>query len=86
MTMSAVEYGEFLHAKGKVFSNFEDIRREIEAETDRLTGTNKAISNIPINLRIYSPHGIRLTKAINIKNKALKLHLSLSTLMRQVPS
>lgn len=30
---------------------------EIEAETDRLTGSNKGISNIPINLRVSSPYG-----------------------------
>lgn len=51
------EFGEFLHQKGKKFSNFEEIRQEIEAETDRITGSNKGISNIPINLRVYSPHG-----------------------------
>ena len=51
------EYGEFLHCKGKVFGDFDEIRREIEADTDRLTGTNKGISNLPINLRVYSPHG-----------------------------
>lgn len=51
------EYGEFLHCKGKKFTDFEEIRREIEAETDRLTGSNKGISNVPINLRIYSPNG-----------------------------
>lgn len=52
-----VEYGEFLHCKGKKFMNFEEIRKEIEDETDRVTGSNKGISNIPINLRVYSPHG-----------------------------
>lgn len=26
-------------------------------ETDRVTGGNKGISNIPINLRVYSPNG-----------------------------
>jgi hypothetical protein len=52
-----LEYGEFLHAKGKIFTDFEDIRREIEADTDRITGSNKGISNLPINLRVYSPHG-----------------------------
>ena len=51
------EYGEFLHCKGKIFGDFDEIRREIEADTDRLTGTNKGISNLPINLRVYSPHG-----------------------------
>lgn len=33
------------------------MRQEIEAETDRVTGTNKGISPVPINLRVYSPHG-----------------------------
>ena len=51
------EYGEFLHAKGKKFTDFDAIRKEIEDETDRLTGSNKGISSIPINLRVYSPHG-----------------------------
>ena len=52
-----VEFGEFLHCKGKKFMDFNEIRSEIEAETDRVTGSNKGISNIPINLRVYSPHG-----------------------------
>lgn len=59
------EYGEFLHCKGKVFGDFDEIRKEIEADTDRLTGTNKGISNLPINLRVYSPHGKR--KGLEIK-------------------
>lgn len=57
------EYGEFLHAKGKKFVDFDAIRKEIEDETDRMTGSNKGISSIPINLRVYSPHG----KPKNIK-------------------
>lgn len=52
-----VEWGEFLHCKGRKFSNFDEIRKEIEEETDRVTGGNKGISNIPINLRVYSPNG-----------------------------
>ena len=51
------EYGEFLHTKGKKFTDFDAVRKEIEDETDRLTGSNKGISSIPINLRVYSPHG-----------------------------
>lgn len=51
------EYGEFLHCKGKIFSDFIAIRKEIEDETDRVTGSNKGISNLPINLRVYSPYG-----------------------------
>lgn len=52
-----VEYAEFLHCKGKKFVDFDEVRAEIEAETDRITGSNKGISPIPINLRVYSPHG-----------------------------
>lgn len=52
-----VEYAEFLHCKGKKFVDFEEVRQEIEAETDRITGSNKGISPVPINLRVYSPHG-----------------------------
>ncbi|XP_041370302.1 dynamin-1-like isoform X1 [Gigantopelta aegis] len=55
------EYAEFLHVKGKKFTDFLDVRKEIEAETDRVTGGNKGISSIPINLRVYSPHVLNLT-------------------------
>ena len=37
--------------------DFLSIMKEIEDETDRVTGTAKGISNLPINLRVYSPHG-----------------------------
>ena len=52
------EYGEFLHCKGKKFMDFLSIMKEIEDETDRVTGSGKGISNLPINLRVYSPHGM----------------------------
>ncbi|KAM5183676.1 dynamin-1 isoform 7-T11 [Callospermophilus lateralis] len=55
------EYAEFLHCKGKKFTDFEEVRLEIESETDRVTGTNKGISPVPINLRVYSPHVLNLT-------------------------
>ncbi|XP_059958519.1 dynamin-1 isoform X11 [Mesoplodon densirostris] len=58
---AATEYAEFLHCKGKKFTDFEEVRLEIEAETDRVTGTNKGISPVPINLRVYSPHVLNLT-------------------------
>lgn len=58
---SSVEFGEFLHCKGKKFMDFNEIRMEIEAETDRITGSNKGISNIPINLRVHSPNVLNLT-------------------------
>ncbi|XP_057698608.1 dynamin-2-like isoform X1 [Corythoichthys intestinalis] len=55
------EYAEFLHCKGRKFVDFDEVRQEIEAETDRLTGSNKGISPIPINLRVYSPNVLNLT-------------------------
>uniref|UniRef100_A0A8C5BBA7 Interferon-induced GTP-binding protein Mx n=1 Tax=Gadus morhua TaxID=8049 RepID=A0A8C5BBA7_GADMO len=55
------EYAEFLHCKGKKFVDFDEVRGEIEAETDRITGANKGISPVPINLRVYSPHVLNLT-------------------------
>ncbi|XP_068448411.1 dynamin-2 isoform X2 [Clinocottus analis] len=55
------EYAEFLHCKGRKFVDFDEVRLEIEAETDRITGSNKGISSIPINLRVYSPNVLNLT-------------------------
>nr|XP_054600354.1 dynamin-1a isoform X7 [Nothobranchius furzeri] len=58
---SPTEHAEFLHCKGKKFTDFDEVRQEIEAETDRITGANKGISPVPINLRVYSPHVLNLT-------------------------
>lgn len=55
------EWGEFLHVPNKKFYNFKEIKQEIEQETDRLTGTNKGVSPIPINLKIYSQNVLNLT-------------------------
>ncbi|GAB1518657.1 Dynamin-related GTPase protein [Rhizoctonia solani] len=56
----ATEYAQFLHTD-KRFTDFADIRREIEAETFRVAGQNKGVSKLPISLRIYSPHVLNLT-------------------------
>ncbi|KAM3876011.1 dynamin 3a isoform 2-T2 [Diretmus argenteus] len=58
---ASTEYCEFLHRKGKKFTDFNEVRQEIEAETQRLTGSNKGISPVPISLRVYSPHVLNLT-------------------------
>ena len=55
------EWGEFQHLPGKKFEDFDHIRLEIIAETDRLCGKNSGISNNPINLKIFSPNVIDLT-------------------------
>ncbi|XP_032906792.1 dynamin-2 isoform X4 [Amblyraja radiata] len=55
------EHAEFLHCKGKKFTDFDEVRQEIEVETDRITGSNRGISAVPINLRVYSPNVLNLT-------------------------
>ncbi|KAK2991220.1 hypothetical protein RJ640_026425 [Escallonia rubra] len=55
------EYAEFLHAPKKRFTDFAAVRKEIQDETDRITGRTKQISNIPIHLSIYSSNVVNLT-------------------------
>ncbi|KAK3009276.1 hypothetical protein RJ639_014319, partial [Escallonia herrerae] len=55
------EYGEFLHLPGKRFYNFNDIRREIQAETDKEAGGNKGVSDKQIRLKIFSPNVLDIT-------------------------
>ncbi|CAH8262182.1 unnamed protein product [Arabidopsis lyrata] len=51
------EWGEFLHHDPvKRIYDFSEIRREIEAETNRVSGENKGVSDIPIGLKIFSPN------------------------------
>ena len=39
---------------GKKFTNFDDVRKEIERQTDAVAGTNKGIVNDPIVLTVYA--------------------------------
>ncbi|KAE8055543.1 hypothetical protein FH972_012376 [Carpinus fangiana] len=55
------EYAEFLHLPNKRFTDFSLVRKEIQDETDRLTGKSKQISPVPIHLSIYSPNVVNLT-------------------------
>lgn len=60
-TLDVDEWGTFLHAKSRIFKDFDDIRREIETETDRMAGDNKGICPEAINLKIFSPRVVNLT-------------------------
>ncbi|RYQ88147.1 hypothetical protein Ahy_B09g095529 isoform Q [Arachis hypogaea] len=51
----AQDYAEFLHMPGRKLTDFALVRKEIQDETDRLTGKTKQISPVPIHLSIYSP-------------------------------
>ncbi|KAI2776960.1 Dynamin central region-domain-containing protein [Daldinia loculata] len=55
------EWAEFHHTPGRRFTDFADVKREIENETSRVAGNNKGINRQPINLKIYSPHVLNLT-------------------------
>jgi dynamin 1-like protein len=55
------EWAMFSHIKNKVYSDFDDIRKEIERETDRLAGANKGVVNDPMYLKIFSPNVLTLT-------------------------
>lgn len=59
--VEAEEWGKFLHTKNKVYSDFDEIRQEIESETERISGNNKGISSEPIHLKVFSPNVVNLT-------------------------
>ncbi|XP_047250912.1 dynamin-related protein 3B isoform X1 [Capsicum annuum] len=55
------EWGEFLHLPGKRFYDFNQIRWEIQAETEREAGGNKGVSDKQIRLKIFSPNVLDIT-------------------------
>ncbi|TEA20139.1 Dynamin-related protein DNM1 [Colletotrichum sidae] len=55
------EWAEFHHIPNRRFTDFSDVKREIENETSRVAGNNKGINRQSINLKIYSPHVLNLT-------------------------
>ncbi|KAM6094646.1 dynamin-1-like protein isoform 3-T3 [Chlamydotis macqueenii] len=59
--VDAEEWGKFLHTKNKIYTDFDEIRQEIENETERISGNNKGISPEPIHLKIFSSNVVNLT-------------------------
>lgn len=55
------EWAKFLHTKNKIYTDFDEIRTEIENETDRMGGTNKGVCSEPINLKVFSTKVVNLT-------------------------
>ena len=55
------DYGEFLHIKDRKFTDFNQVRQEIETQTAKIAGKNKGVSPTPISLTIYSPKVVDLT-------------------------
>ncbi|KAI7905988.1 Dynamin central region-domain-containing protein [Cokeromyces recurvatus] len=54
-------YVEFLHLPHQRFYDFNQVKKEIISETNRIAGTNKGISKNPIHLKIYSVNVLNLT-------------------------
>ena len=40
--------------------DFDKVRKIIEEETDKVCGTSKAVSALPIKIKVYSPHVLDL--------------------------
>lgn len=55
------EFGEFQHMPGVQYEDFNEIRDEISAETERVCGKAQVISPDPIVLKISSPNVIDLS-------------------------
>lgn len=47
-------WATFLHKKEKIYDNFDEIRYEIEEQTDVLAGSNKGITHEPITLKVFT--------------------------------
>ncbi|XP_060800835.1 dynamin-1-like protein isoform X2 [Amyelois transitella] len=60
-TVNLEEWGKFLHTKDRIYKDFDEIRQEIERETDRMAGSNKGICPEPISLKIFSTTVVNLT-------------------------
>ncbi|KAI6214042.1 Dynamin-1-like protein [Aphelenchoides besseyi] len=55
------DWAVFDHKNGVIFTDFGLVRQEIEDETDRVTGSNKGISDAPITLRVFSHRVVNLS-------------------------
>ena len=47
-------WSEFLHRKGEMFTDFQQLKQEIVVDTERVAGNTKGISSLPIRLKIFS--------------------------------
>jgi dynamin 1-like protein len=54
-------WAEFAHRPGEKYFDFQKVKEEIEADTERIAGKNKNISPKPVVLKIYSKHVVDLT-------------------------
>jgi replication fork clamp-binding protein CrfC len=55
------EFAIFKHDSQRKFTDFNEVREEIDADTERVAGKNKGICFDPITLTIYSHRLIKLS-------------------------
>ena len=58
---SEPDYAQFLHRPGQRFTDFQEVEREIVRDTERVTGKDKGVSRVPINLKVFSKDVVDLT-------------------------
>ena len=54
-------WAKFLHTKDKIYYDFQEVKAEIERETERMCGTNKGICPDAIHLKVFSPKVLNLS-------------------------
>ena len=62
-TFEGDSYACFGHDQKKL-TDFDEVRKEIERDTERVTGCNKGLSNEPILLKVFSPEGDYILHAL----------------------
>nr|CAG4641490.1 EOG090X01UE [Eurycercus lamellatus] len=60
-TLHLEEWAKFLHIKNKIFTDFGEVLKEVENETERVAGNNKGIAHESINLKVFSTKVVNLT-------------------------
>lgn len=55
------DYAEFNHKPNERYYDFEKVKAEIEAQTDRIAGRNKGVTAVPIIIKIFAKDVIDLT-------------------------
>ena len=54
-------YAEFVHKKDHKYTDFKEVQKEIERDTEKVAGGEKGISNLPIVVKVYSQNLINLS-------------------------
>ena len=55
------EYAQFSHEPSTKYTDFDQVRREIDNQTSRLAGREKGVTDKPIYLTVSSPNVVDLT-------------------------